>query len=285
MASTRHDRIAAQRHNRMAAQRPRADGYVDRPRRGPAHSLWVVTTWVLERDVFADSDEALAEAVTVAGGAVLDWRDDWWWDGRVPKLDGPVVFHGSLANADRIARELPWDPGSICATDSFACSAWWPRVPNELVSAEHIITTAADLATTGAPPAFGDRVFVRPDGALKPFSGRVLERDNITLAALDHGFYFDDETLPVVVTPVVPVEGVAPRHRRRRRGRRQFLRGRRPKSRNGLGPEQRGLAARGPTLDTSRRHRQSVRARHVSDAGRHEVAGAQSLQWRGPVRM
>lgn len=164
-----------------------------------------MVTWVLEREVFADSDQQLADAVIASGGTLIDWRDDWWWDGFLPVLDGPVVFHGSLANADRIARELPWTPGAICATDRFACSAWWPLVPNDLVAAEHLFTTAAELAETGAPPAFGQRVFVRPDGALKPFSGRVLDRDTITLAALDHGFYFDDEYLPVVVTPVIEI--------------------------------------------------------------------------------
>ena len=47
-----------------------------------------------------------------------------------------------------------------------------------------------------------EAVFVRPDSPLKPFSGRVLRRDQITLAALDHGFYYDDAELPVVVAPV-----------------------------------------------------------------------------------
>jgi hypothetical protein len=47
-----------------------------------------------------------------------------------------------------------------------------------------------------------DRVFVRPDSPLKPFSGRVLAVNAITLEALDHGFYYDDETLPVVAAPV-----------------------------------------------------------------------------------
>lgn len=39
-------------------------------------------------------------------------------------------------------------------------------------------------------------------GYLKPFSGRVIERDRLSLAALDFGFYFDDPSLPVVVAPV-----------------------------------------------------------------------------------
>jgi hypothetical protein len=43
---------------------------------------------------------------------------------------------------------------------------------------------------------------VRPDSPLKPFSGRVLRRDQISLAALDYGFYYEDNRLPVIVAPV-----------------------------------------------------------------------------------
>jgi len=48
-------------------------------------------------------------------------------------------------------------------------------------------------------------VLIRPDSPLKPFSGRVLEREQITLSALDHGFYYDNERLPVVVTTAIEV--------------------------------------------------------------------------------
>jgi hypothetical protein len=47
-----------------------------------------------------------------------------------------------------------------------------------------------------------ESVFVRPDSPLKPFTGRVLRRAQISLAALDHGFYYDDPEIPVVVAPV-----------------------------------------------------------------------------------
>lgn len=165
-----------------------------------------MTTWVLEREVFANGDEALATAVLEAGGQVLSWRDEWWVDGRWPRRTAePVVFHGSLANADRISQELPWKPGSFCATDRFACSAWWPGLADRLVAPRHVFTRVADLVQNGPPADFGERVFVRPDSPLKPFSGRVLGREQISLAALDHGFYYDNEALPVVVTPVVEV--------------------------------------------------------------------------------
>lgn len=162
-------------------------------------------TWVLERDVFPDGHDALAAAVTDAGARVVWWSDDWWSDGRWPRLDGPVVFHGSLGNADRIGRQLPWSPGVFCSTERFACTAWWPGAQGHLVTPRYVFPTVADLVEAGPPVEFGQRVFVRPDSPLKPFSGRVLDRDHITLGALDHGFYYNDASLPVVVAPAVTV--------------------------------------------------------------------------------
>jgi hypothetical protein len=59
----------------------------------------------------------------------------------------------------------------------------------------------ADPVVALAPIGSPDTFFVRPDSPLKPFSGRVLEREALSLKALDHGFYYDDALLPVVATP------------------------------------------------------------------------------------
>ena len=48
----------------------------------------------------------------------------------------------------------------------------------------------------------GDAVFVRPDSPLKPFGGRVIHKGGLSLAALDHGFHYQDSTIAVVVAPV-----------------------------------------------------------------------------------
>ena len=53
-----------------------------------------------------------------------------------------------------------------------------------------------------APSPNEGRVFVRPDSPLKPFSGRIVELEGLTLAHFDHGFYYDDAQLPVIVSPV-----------------------------------------------------------------------------------
>jgi len=164
-------------------------------------------SWVLEPDVFPTRYSAIVEAVGRAGHAVIRWKDDWWSTGKWPGLaDHTVVFHGSLGTAARIRTELPWRPGAFCNTAAFECTAWYPHARDWLLHrqwqtvAANVLTDNPDVAlqSLGLP----DEVFVRPNSPLKPFAGRVLRRDRITLAALDYGFYYDDPTIAVVVTPV-----------------------------------------------------------------------------------
>ena len=49
-------------------------------------------------------------------------------------------------------------------------------------------------------------MFVRPDSALKPFSGRQLAVADLSLAALDHGFYYDEDDLPIVVSSAKQID-------------------------------------------------------------------------------
>jgi hypothetical protein len=164
-------------------------------------------TWVLESDVFPTSHKPLRAALKSAGLSVLDWRDEWWAGDTYPKLDTvPAVFHGSLGNAATIAERLPWKPGAFCKASAFHCSAWYEAARRWLLHRDWRVLPANDFVTR-APKVCSelgctDRVFVRPDSPLKPFSGRVLAVDAITLEALDHGFYYDEETLPIVVAPV-----------------------------------------------------------------------------------
>jgi hypothetical protein len=164
-------------------------------------------TWVLESDAFVGRHELLKAALGRAGHRVVQWSDEWWMDGGWPRLsDGAVVFHGSLGNAARIRTELPWRPGAFCDINAFHCSTWYPRAKEWLANETWRMLPANVLVTDPAaalgPMAGMASVFVRPDSPLKPFAGRIVRRDQITLAALDHGFYYDDEALPVVVAPV-----------------------------------------------------------------------------------
>src|SRR5262245_19237757 len=143
------------------------------------------TAWVLEQGLFPESHAAMRAAVEARGAELLLWDDEWLRNGRAPQLDDRVVvFHGSLGNADRIRRDLPWRPGSYCDTPQFRCSAWYPRAEQWLLHRAWRLTTVKALVE--APDreleflAGETQVFVRPDSPLKPFSGRVVRRDRLT---------------------------------------------------------------------------------------------------------
>ncbi|MEM6782361.1 MAG: ATP-grasp domain-containing protein [Bacteroidota bacterium] len=167
-------------------------------------------TWVLEAEVFPASHAAMRDAVVARGHEVVLWTDEWVWGARWPRLDGPVVFHGSLGNADFVARSSLWRPGAFCNTEAFRCTAWYPAAQPWLLHETWVSTTVA--AFVASPAAVFDAldadaaVFVRPDSPLKPFSGRALRRDAVSLDALDHGFYYDDDALPIIVAPIRNVE-------------------------------------------------------------------------------
>lgn len=161
--------------------------------------------WVLEREIFFDNHERLMEAAVNAGNRVISWDDDWWENGKWPKLENQfTIFHGSLGNADRIVSELPWNPGAFCNTPAFHCNSWYENAKKWLVHKEWVFSTVAELIAKpeailkeiGAPTSF----FVRPDSPIKPFSGRVIQLDKLSLKALDYGFYYEDMNLPIVVT-------------------------------------------------------------------------------------
>jgi hypothetical protein len=161
-------------------------------------------TWLLESGVMPNSHPPLKRAIAELELPLVEWDDDWWVTGNWPQIRGPVVFHGSLGNAARIERELPWRPGAFCRTQAFQCSSWYLAAKPWLVHQQWRLLSASEFVENAAV-IFDElevtQAFVRPDSPLKPFAGRVLKRDEVSLAALDFGFYFDDPNLPVIVAP------------------------------------------------------------------------------------
>jgi hypothetical protein len=161
--------------------------------------------WLLEPDIFAVGTHPLERAALDAGHNVRLWSDDWWRPESLPEMPGPVLFHGSLANAARIAATAPWWPGAFCNTAAFHCSLWYPDATKWLVHTSFMVTTVEQLTAdpelvAGALRNPEGEVFVRPDSPLKPFSGRVVKLSGLTAAQLDHGFYYDNLDLPIVVS-------------------------------------------------------------------------------------
>ena len=173
--------------------------------------------WLLEDAVFGAGEPPLAAAARRAGHHVQRWQPQWAEllavDEAPPmgptgpmEHDEPLMFHGSLELAARLAAAPRWRPGAFCDTARLAHSAWATAVQPHLANPRHRVVTVAQLVAdplrVAGDLAVDGRIFVRPDSPLKPFSGRVVELTGLTAATLDHGFYYDDLELPIVVAPV-----------------------------------------------------------------------------------
>jgi len=163
--------------------------------------------WVLESSVFPDSHAPIRDAILKAGHEILDWSDDWTFERPPNRLSkSPVVFHGSLGNAAYIEQHLNWRPGAFCEASRFACSAWYNSTSQWLVHERHVFSTVGEFCDNPEHIAesvnTGGNVFVRPDSPLKPFAGRVIELQGVQPKSLDHGFYYENLDLPIVIAPV-----------------------------------------------------------------------------------
>ncbi len=151
----------------------------------------MLPTWIVETELNAAA-ERVAEAARVHGCRVLRWSTG---EARPTPPSGPCVFLGSLTACAGM-------PGVIGDPERLRVRHWLPLVGALALNRESVFSTVGEVARLELPWA---RVFVRPDSAMKPFAGRVMARGQLGPAALDHGFYYDDLELPVVIAPARPV--------------------------------------------------------------------------------
>lgn len=164
-------------------------------------------TWILEKDIFPAGFEAMKNSIAMAGHEFIVWESHWGVKNRNALAASTVVFHGSLNIASQIASSKIWNPGAFCNTSKFCCSSWCEEAAPWLLNKHWRLTTIKELVSSNKDELLNSigcvgSVFVRPNSPLKPFSGRVLKYNNITLRALDHGYYYDDESLECVIAPV-----------------------------------------------------------------------------------
>ncbi len=159
--------------------------------------------WVLEAEVFPHSHDLMAKAVLAAGHEVALWRESYAT--KAPDLGPFVVFHGSLGAASSVAAQAAWHPGCFGAPEDFACSSWYLAAAPWLVHEHFVQSTVYDLvhnsAQVLAPLGNPDQIFVRPDSPLKPFGGRVVTVEGLTMGHMDYGFYYEDKHLPIIAAP------------------------------------------------------------------------------------
>lgn len=164
----------------------------------------VTVHWLIEVDVFADTAGRITSVLDTRSQPWTRYHDDIQ-SADLPPPEVPVIFWGSLGAAYAQQVAARWKPGAVGEVGRFNCSAYYSRLGGiNVANKDAVFTTVSELvadpATTVAPLGSPERVFVRPDSPLKPFSGRELPVADISLAALDHGFYYEDDQLPIIVS-------------------------------------------------------------------------------------
>ena len=157
-------------------------------------------TWIIEDKAFAGGD-ILLPALREQNQDVILWDDSFWDTEEYRSFPNGSVFHGSLENAARLCRMKLPNIISLCDEERFSYSYLCEQYNHYLLNGNPVFTTIAGLMEQPAllDVLQGDRVFARPDSPLKAFSGRVLEKRNLTPAHFDYGFYHSDMNLPIVL--------------------------------------------------------------------------------------
>jgi hypothetical protein len=167
-------------------------------------------TWLFEADVFGETAEPLKAEVRRQGMWCHVTREDLLARGHGDSFGGRrldpeacVIACGCFPFVEYVRANRRWVPGGWCNPDNLACSAYYPHFRLYLLNREHLITTGVeatrDRDTILARLARDGRVFVRPDGCQKLFTGRVVSADEFA-AAIAPARY-NPETRVVIAGP------------------------------------------------------------------------------------
>jgi hypothetical protein len=167
-------------------------------------------TWLFEADVFGQIAEPLKAEVRRQGmrchvtrqGLLAHEGGDTYGGHRIG-ADDCVVARGCFPFVRFVLDNRRWVPGAWCTAENLACSAYYPHFRPYLLNQRHVITTGVE-AVRDQDALFGalgreGKVFIRPDGCQKIFTGRVVGEAEFR-SALGPARY-DPNTRVVVAEP------------------------------------------------------------------------------------
>jgi len=159
-------------------------------------------SWLFEADVFGQTAEPLKAEIRRQGMACHVTRQALLARGiGEPFAAGDcVIACGCYPFVRFVLDHRDWLPGAWCEPERLACLAYYPHFLPYLLNQRHRITTGVeairDRDAIFAALGRDGRVFVRPDGCQKTFTGRVVTEDEFA-SALAPARY-DPETRVVI---------------------------------------------------------------------------------------
>jgi hypothetical protein len=167
-------------------------------------------TWLFEADVFGQTAEPLKAETRRQGMACFVTRQQLlspgscsFAGGRRLADDACVIACGSHPFVRHILLHFPWAPGGWCSPENLDCQTYYAHFGPYLLNQRRAILTGVEATQQGDAlfARFGrdDRVFVRPSGCQKLFTGRVVQRPEFADAIAPARY--NAATLVVVAEP------------------------------------------------------------------------------------
>lgn len=182
-----------------------------------------MVNWILEEGVFGSPITPLVTEIQAQGHRVrvIDYTRGFTDYERFFPEDSCILFYGSLHVAMQILsnktrRELLWIPGIIGTLHNYHCTHYYSYLEKWLLNDRYCILPVEDLSRRVALAedsvmenlmGDGNRLFVRPDSPLKPFSGSVYSRKELAdLQGFMRRHYLDSPEMLVVIAKEKEIE-------------------------------------------------------------------------------
>lgn len=143
-------------------------------------------SWLIQADVFGRGIEPVKASIRRKGMAFSIVQPRPFLNGVVPDVGGRrlcdgdcVVFLGTIPLMRHIQIHHRWSPGGWCNASRFDCTQYYPAFSHVLLNADCLMLdledAIADVEDIFRRFAEGGRVFIRPLGLEKTFTGRCVE--------------------------------------------------------------------------------------------------------------
>jgi hypothetical protein len=159
----------------------------------------VKPSWLIQADVFGRDIEPVKVAVRRQGMAFGVVQPRQFLNGLVPEVGGRrpgdgdcVVFLGTYPLMRQIQLHHRWVPGGWCDAERFDCARYYPAFGRSLLNHDGLMASI-DAALREVETVFsrfgdGGRVFIRPLGLEKTFTGRCVDAEGY-VSALESARY------------------------------------------------------------------------------------------------
>jgi hypothetical protein len=162
--------------------------------------------WLIETDVFGRSFEPIKTAIRQHGMAWEIVQPGPFLNGVAPSVGGHrlndqdcVIFSGTFPLMRHIQLHYAWRPGGWCTAEHFDCRNYYPHFGHRLLNHEYTVLSVEDairrVEETFTQLSKEGRVFVRPCGVQKTFTGRCVDQEEF-VHALESARYAN---VPVLV--------------------------------------------------------------------------------------